>query len=59
MESIYADDIVLLTKEPNEMKEILRRLAGFLKKRNLILSVEKSKMIFTKGGGRRKKEQRL
>lgn len=53
----YANDIVLMTKEANDMREMLKRFSNFLEKRELNLSVEKSKMMtFRKGRGRRKKE---
>lgn len=56
MESIICE---LLAREANEIREMLRSFTRFLKKRNLILSVDKSKMMtFRKGRGRRKKEQR-
>lgn len=54
----YADDIVLVAKEANELREMIRNFSKFLEKRELILSAEKSKvMTFKKGGGRRKKER--
>jgi hypothetical protein len=37
----YADDIVLVAKNADEMKEMLKSFAKFLERRDLILSVEK------------------
>lgn len=51
----YADDLVLLAKDANEMKKILKTLARFLKERDLNLSTKRSKMM-TFRRGRREKE---
>lgn len=54
----YTDDIVLLARDANEMRKMLKSFAKFLKRRNLILSANKSKMMtFRRGEGRKKKEQ--
>jgi len=51
----YADDLVLLAKNEESMKEIMRSLERYLRDKNLQLNAEKSKMCFRKGGGRRRK----
>lgn len=54
----YADDIVLLAKSPEEMKEMMRRMKRYLEKRDLVLNTNKSKlMVFKKGRGTKKKEK--
>jgi len=46
---IYANDILLLTKREAELKEIIKRFRKFLKRKDLSLSFEKSKiMVFEK-----------
>lgn len=56
----YADDLVLLAKNEESMKEIMRRLERYLKNKNLQLNVEKSKMVcFRKGGGGKKKKGKM
>jgi len=52
----YADDLVLLAKNEESMKEIMRRLKRYLRDKNLQLNAENSKMLcFRKGGGRRRR----
>jgi len=54
---MYADDILLLTKREVELKEITKRFRRFLKRKDLNLSFDKSKvMIFKKGRKRTKRE---
>lgn len=54
----YADDIVLLAKSPEEMKEMMRRMKRYLEKRDLVLNTNKSKlMVFKKERGTKKKEK--
>jgi len=49
----YADDLILLAKNEESMKEIMRRLERYLRDNNLQLNTEKSKMLcFRKGGGK-------
>jgi len=56
----YADNIVLVAKKAADLKEMLKSFSNFLKKRKLILSVKKLKMMtFKKGEGRRRKKQWL
>lgn len=45
----------MVAKETNDMREMLKRFLSFLGKRELTLSAEKSKMIFKKAEGKRKK----
>jgi len=52
----YADDLVLLAKNEESMKETMKRLERYLRNKNLQLNAEKSKMLcFRKGRGRRKR----
>lgn len=52
----YADDIVMLSEEEQNMKAILSRLEGYLERKGLGLNPEKTKVMkFRKGGGRIKK----
>jgi len=52
----YADDLVLLAKNEESMKEIMTRLERYLRDKNFQLNAEKSKMLcFRKGGGKRKR----
>jgi len=52
----YADDLILLAKNEEIMKEIMRRLGRYLRDKNLQLNAEKSKMMcFRKGRGRRRR----
>jgi len=54
----HADDLVLLVKNEESMKEIMRRLEKYLRYKNLQLNAEKSKMLcFKKEGGRRRVEE--
>lgn len=47
--------MVLLTKEEEEMKKMIRRLERYIKKKKLTVNVDKSKIMrFRKGRGRRK-----
>jgi len=52
----YADDLVLLAKNEESMKETMKRLERYLRNKNLQLNAEKSKMLcFRKRGGRRRR----
>lgn len=53
----YADDIILLMEEKDELRSMLERLKKYLKRKGLELNVEKMKVIrCRRGGGRRWKE---
>ncbi|XP_071572354.1 uncharacterized protein [Temnothorax nylanderi] len=53
---MYADDIALLAEEEQDMRAMISRLEGYLDRKGLTLSIEKSKIMrFRKGGGRKKK----
>ncbi|XP_071650744.1 uncharacterized protein [Temnothorax longispinosus] len=53
---MYADDIALLAEEEQDMRSMISRLEGYLDRKGLTLSIEKSKVMrFRKGGGRKKK----
>lgn len=41
----YVDDIVLIAKGTNNLKEMLTSFLKFWKKREVILSIEKSKVM--------------
>lgn len=46
----------MIAKSEEGMKEMMKRMERYLRKKKLQLNTEKSKMIcFKKGGGRRKK----
>ena len=51
----YADEVVLLSEGEEAMKEMMRRLERYLKKKKLELSVEKSQMMVFRKGGKKKK----
>lgn len=54
----YADDIVLLAKNEQKMKRMLKRFKKYLERKGLILSPGKSKMmVFEKGRGQRKRRE--
>ncbi|KAH0816582.1 hypothetical protein GEV33_006209 [Tenebrio molitor] len=51
----YADDLVVLAREEKGMKEMLGSMEKYMRRKKLMVNVEKSKMmVFRKGGGRRK-----
>lgn len=52
----YADDLVIMARSEEGIKEMLKRMQKYLKKKKLYLNIEKSKMVcFRSGGGRRKR----
>lgn len=54
----YADDIALLAKHPQDLKEMMGRMKRFLEGKELLLNTEKSKVItFKRGRGQKKKEE--
>jgi len=49
----YADDIVLLAEEEEEMRNMLERLEGYLERKGLELNAGKTKVMrFREGKGR-------
>ncbi|XP_067212233.1 golgin subfamily A member 6-like protein 6 [Linepithema humile] len=53
----YADDMVLIAEEEEEMKGMMEKLERYLDRKNLELNTEKTKIMrFRKGGGRWKKK---
>ena len=55
---MYADDIVLVVSETEELKSMISRLEKCLDTRKLLVNVEKSKVfVFSKGGGGRRKTE--
>lgn len=54
----YADDIVLIAKSEQELKEMLKRFKKFIDRKGLELSTDKSKvMVFEKGRGNERKRE--
>lgn len=54
----YADDIVLLAKNEEDLRSMLKRFRKFITRKDLILSAEKSKiLVFEKRRGRKKKRE--
>lgn len=52
---IYADDMALMAKEEQDMRAVISKLEGYLHKKGLELSTEKTKMMrFRREGGRKK-----
>lgn len=52
----YADDVVAVATTEKELREMISRLIQYFDRRELVLNVEKSKILkFSKGGGRRRK----
>ncbi|XP_036148444.1 uncharacterized protein LOC118647508 [Monomorium pharaonis] len=52
----YADDLVAIADDEDQMRSMLERLEKYLDEKNLVLNAEKSKMMrFRKGGGRESK----
>ncbi|CAD6216275.1 GSCOCG00011331001-RA-CDS, partial [Cotesia congregata] len=54
----YADDVVLLAKEEDEMREMIRTLERFVEKKRLEVNVGKTKVMRCRKGGGRKKRVR-
>lgn len=54
----YADDLVLLAENGEEMRSMMERLKGYLERKRLELNGEKTKIMkFNKGGGRMEKTE--
>lgn len=51
----YADDLVIMAKSEEGMKEMLKRMERYLKLKKLQLNIEKSKIICFEKRGRRRK----
>ena len=49
----YADDIVILSKDPKELKDMIGCLTRYSENRGMIISTEKSKVLRFSRGGRR------
>lgn len=53
----YADDLVIMAKSEEEIKEMLKRMEKYLKRKKLYVNIKKSKMIcFRSEGGRKRTE---
>lgn len=56
----YADDVVLLAEGEEELRRMIRRAESYIRRLDLEVSVEKTKvMVFSKGGGKRKDREWL
>jgi len=53
----YADDIVILAKDEESLKEMMKRMERYLKKKKLQLNTEKSKIIVSEREGAREERQ--
>ncbi|XP_024883827.1 uncharacterized protein LOC112462336 [Temnothorax curvispinosus] len=54
----YADDIVLIAEDEDQMRSLIERLEGYLGRKRLELNVGKTKIMrFRKGGGRDSKRK--
>ena len=51
----YADDMAVVAKEHRDMKEMLKTLEKYFKKRDLIPNISKTKMVVFSLGGRKSK----
>jgi len=52
----YADDIVMIAEEEQDMRAMMNRLERYLERKGMKLNEEKTKVMrFRKGGGRCKK----
>jgi len=48
----YADDIVVLAEEEDEMRSMISRLEEYVDKKSLVVNVSKTKIVrFRRGGG--------
>lgn len=52
----YANDVMLLAEEEQDMRSILKRLERYLDRKGIELNAEKTKIMkFRKGGGKKRK----
>lgn len=52
----YADDLVIMAKSEEGMKEMLKRMEKYLKRKKLYVNIKKSKMVcFRSEGGRKRR----
>lgn len=52
----YANDVMLLAEEEQDMRSILKRLERYLDRKRIELNAEKTKVMkFRKGGGKKRK----
>jgi hypothetical protein len=49
----YADDIVLVAKYPQDLKDMIQRLSRYAERRELTISTDKTKVVKFSAGGRR------
>jgi len=55
----YADDVVLVVEDEDEMKSMMERLERYVERKRLKLNTEKTKILrFKKEGGRMRKKVR-
>lgn len=55
----YADDIVIISEEEQDMRAMMNRLERYLERKGLELNEEKTKVMRFRKGGRRSKKNRL
>lgn len=56
---LYADDLIILAENPEMLQRLINRLVDYCKKWNLVINLDKSKiMVFRKGAGRRANNER-
>lgn len=53
----YADDIVLIAKTPGELKDMISCLERYSRRRDMIISTEKTKVMKFSAGGRRSSQK--
>lgn len=47
----YADDIVLIAEDEEEMRSMIERLEGYMERKRLEVNTEKTKIIRFRSGG--------
>lgn len=56
---LYADDLVIMAEDSAELQAMINNFSSYCMKWNLIVNMDKSKiMIFRKGGGRRSRDEK-
>lgn len=49
----YADDVVLMAEEEDELRSMLEKLEGYLDKKGLVINIGKTKVMRCRRGGGR------
>lgn len=55
---LYADDLVIMAEDIAALQEMINKFASYCKKWNLVVNLDKSKIMIFKKGGRRSREER-